>query len=264
MTSARRSNPQTFNRYVYVLNNPLIFVDPLGLEWRTNDKTGKLAWYGDNDDRAGTTEFIDEYYKDGDKWVHLNTNGPNSNADHNDQYGWAGWTYVDASSVPGIYNPDNLPSIQAGESENTSWFGLTVEYFTGTGPSDRQFGPESDMTRNMQTSPDVNVARNSFINQAGSSPQYGRTYGPTGVRFGLDAEDGPLTAGFNMPRQFVGSFTITITEKEDGDALFVLENTTHLKSLLYQIPGIQPIKGGGPLSNRNQTFWWVEKGILKR
>ncbi len=31
MASARASNPQTWNRYTYALNNPLRFVDPLGL-----------------------------------------------------------------------------------------------------------------------------------------------------------------------------------------------------------------------------------------
>ena len=102
-------------------------------------------------------------------------------------------------------------------------------------------------------------------NGGSSSQSWKQTF--TYDRYGnrnFDGEDGPINAGLNMPRQFVGSFTITITEKEDGDALFVLENTTHLKSLLYQIPGIQPITGGGPLSNKHQTFWWMEKGVVRR
>src|SRR5690606_40116706 len=32
MASARRSTPQTFNRYAYVLNRPLSLVDPTGME----------------------------------------------------------------------------------------------------------------------------------------------------------------------------------------------------------------------------------------
>ena len=40
MASGKRGNPQTWNRYVYVLNNPLNIIDPLGLD---GERTG--AWY---------------------------------------------------------------------------------------------------------------------------------------------------------------------------------------------------------------------------
>jgi RHS repeat-associated protein len=39
LTSAEKTNPQTWNRYTYVLNNPINLVDPLGLQ----DTTAELA-----------------------------------------------------------------------------------------------------------------------------------------------------------------------------------------------------------------------------
>ena len=44
LASGNSSNPQTFNRYVYVGNNPLLFVDPTGLIWGENEE-GKVRWF---------------------------------------------------------------------------------------------------------------------------------------------------------------------------------------------------------------------------
>ena len=38
--SASLANPQTFNRYVYVGNNPMNLTDPSGLDWCVNNKSG--------------------------------------------------------------------------------------------------------------------------------------------------------------------------------------------------------------------------------
>jgi hypothetical protein len=114
------------------------------------------------------------------------------------------------------------------------------------------------MTQGMMTSPDVGIARQNFINQGGG------TYGPTGVRFGVNAEDGPFEAGLNMPRQFVGSFTITIKKQRNGDAMFVLQNTTHLKSLLYQMPGSSRLTDQRWLlfqTRRRRTFGLKERSF---
>lgn len=40
LTSARKTNPQSWNRYIYVLNTPLTVVDPNGLEGQQNESIG--------------------------------------------------------------------------------------------------------------------------------------------------------------------------------------------------------------------------------
>ncbi len=48
LASGKSANPQTFNRYVYVGNNPVNVTDPLGLDWYFNSnadsKKGELAY----------------------------------------------------------------------------------------------------------------------------------------------------------------------------------------------------------------------------
>jgi RHS repeat-associated protein len=260
LSSGKPVDPQSWNRYTYVLNNPLVLIDPTGLEWRKHNTSGLIKWYNDDDDRTETTEYSDEYYETADgQWVHLNLSGPSHNPD--DSFNRNGWDYVDAGLVPGRYNIANHDAIgPASSPENSGTIRLTFEFFTGTGPTDRQFGPFSYMTQGLMSSPDVAGHRQNFITQGGG------TYGPAAVRFGVSGEDGPFEAGFNMPRQFVGSFYISIRERAGGEALFVVDNTTHLRSLLYNTPGVQPVDRStmAPLSTKAQTFWWVERGVIKR
>ena len=41
LASGKSADPQTFNRYFYVMNRPLTFVDPTGLQAGTSERTGK-------------------------------------------------------------------------------------------------------------------------------------------------------------------------------------------------------------------------------
>lgn len=147
--------------------------------------------------------------------------------------------------------------MQPAPSENSSWFRLAWEFFSGRGARDRQFGPGSSMTVGLRSSPAIANNRSRFC--AGGGRRY-RGSGSFGL-LGLGSSDGLLRAGRNMPRQFVGSFNIAITPSTDGSALFEVTNTTHLKSLLYQIPGVQDVHRSemGALSNTTQTYWWTEK-----
>ena len=48
LASGNGANPQTFNRYVYVGNDPINITDPLGLDWYTDNKSVQFKWFDDN------------------------------------------------------------------------------------------------------------------------------------------------------------------------------------------------------------------------
>ena len=55
IASAKLAIPQSWNRYAYCLNNPLLFVDPSGLVWGKKDSDDHYQWFDDKDDmRRGT------------------------------------------------------------------------------------------------------------------------------------------------------------------------------------------------------------------
>lgn len=51
LTSGKSGNPQTFNRYVYVGNNPIVITDPLGLDWYQNGN--RFEWFKDKPTEDG-------------------------------------------------------------------------------------------------------------------------------------------------------------------------------------------------------------------
>jgi len=51
LASGKSADPQTFNRYVYVMNNPLIYTDPTGLQAATTISEGR--WYSPNSAEDG-------------------------------------------------------------------------------------------------------------------------------------------------------------------------------------------------------------------
>ena len=74
--------PQTWNRYSYTINNPLLYTDPKGLIWGYHDHDGirTFTWYDDEDalKKAGDTAYTQSQYfsnQAGTDAVYLGSNG---------------------------------------------------------------------------------------------------------------------------------------------------------------------------------------------
>ena len=60
LASGKSVNPQTFNRFVYVGNNPINITDPLGLDWFFNKDKNHYRWFDDKaDDGYTAVDFGD-------------------------------------------------------------------------------------------------------------------------------------------------------------------------------------------------------------
>jgi len=86
MGSAKPAMPQSWNRYSYCINSPLVLVDPSGLIWgsKYDDKTHITTYEWFTGDKVGAgytkvTSFYVEGLIDGRRvGLHLNPEGPNS------------------------------------------------------------------------------------------------------------------------------------------------------------------------------------------
>jgi RHS repeat-associated protein len=309
LASGKSANPQTFNRFVYVMNNPVFLSDPTGkcpVGQCPENYPGPVYTDGngtfDNVQHKGysifTGDIVVEDQKGGTGTYRIFNFGEGSN-------GGSGWYRIEPERLnpsslslitgPGIgerqfyQNPITpalwSPSFSAGAEENSSAPRLAFEFFTGFGPQERQFGPNSDMTRSIRNSPMLEIHKQRFIEGGGASydseiyNQVNNDYPP---RYGMpNAPDGPLTTGLDSPRQFVGSFNVNITELRNnngnfnGNALFQVRNPTHFNSLAYGSVfdkigvSVPTWRRSGNFSGRvmgrtDQTFWWVEKDVIKR
>ena len=54
--------PQSWNGYGYVLNNPLVFIDPSGMVWLYDSKGDLYLWVDDKDYKEGNQYFDDKNY----------------------------------------------------------------------------------------------------------------------------------------------------------------------------------------------------------
>jgi len=303
VAAASSSDPQTLNMYTYCGNDPINHVDPDGLFF------GKLfGWIGKAFKFlfkvvavalfVAAMVLLPTMIAAGGFWLASGA-----------WFGWGSWaalmgiagaaglagwhngkpgaiagaflTRIGGSSnfrtphtFPGGVNSflqdPNVKVMTRGPEEDSSWFRLLVEWATGLGPEERQFGPNSSMTKEIRSSPDVDHHRKAFC--AGGQQPYngGRRFGLLGWSIGThpfvktDAADGLVRAHINFGRQFVGSYMLKIRRIAGSDEVsFVAYNETSIRSLLAGLP-FEVSRNNGksilelPGSTTKQYFSWTE------
>src|SRR5205085_7400848 len=79
LSSGSPTHPQSWNRYTYCLNHPLVLIDPDGLIWGTYEKDGvtHLHWYDTQKEleAAGATAYTGSLiYQTASGWISLSPN----------------------------------------------------------------------------------------------------------------------------------------------------------------------------------------------
>lgn len=119
---------------------------------------------------------------------------------------------------------------------------MTAEFFSGLGPGNLTFDPNSATSQVMAQSGPVQEVLNSYYMTGQTSGLY--TFGLPGL----------VSAGGNPVAQFVGSFRWSITPGSDGINLS-LTNTTSFRSLTYDVgPQWQRGSWPTPMGNTHQTY----------
>jgi RHS repeat-associated protein len=119
---------------------------------------------------------------------------------------------------------------------------MTGEFFSGLGPGNPTFGPESATSQVMAQSGPVQEVLDEYYKTGQPSGLY--SFGATGY----------VAAGVNPVAQFVGSFRWSVTPT-DGGITLSLTNTTSFKSLTYDNgPQWQRGRFPTPMGNTHQTY----------
>jgi RHS repeat-associated protein len=250
LTAANAVNPQSWNRYVYALNNPLMYTDPSGL----------FCYYGD-------TESWDDWQNP-------------SNLDYNSSDGECAATggawYDDVTTD--ISTPPNM--------DDYSNFGLL--WLSGQGPNEIDYGANDGWTLALANSATFDLLRQTYIQQ-GCSNTGGPIPGGSHIGPYVEGYvEGPLgnpalmqVGGFSASGSTTGSTTtFTITNNASNSSFLGLTTVAPvfnagLETIGEYAPSLaqlsafdlnphgldNPSGPSGPRHNINQVFTWTESNL---
>jgi hypothetical protein len=144
--------------------------------------------------------------------------------------------------------------------------GMFVDWATGTGAADREFGGDSIQSADMAMAPGVNGARSEYYRKFLDEISESRNPDLTGLnvtnwvgKFGVK-EVLNATVDLNFTEHFVGSYRVDVYGGPEGTMRFVLSNNSSFKSFAYGVaPAWERLDSvPTPAGNMRQTYTWVE------
>lgn len=285
-------NPQSLNRYVYVLNNPLSFIDPLGLNSvaagcidadgsRTSDTPASSCEGGEDSGETGVSQVVPDCTGPGCPHDPAPPPPPPAPAPDPGDCGFGCRRYPggggDNTGVGGAgAGPGGRTGAAPQPGNSATPFQVGAQWLTGTGPRNQTFHDGDPFTEQLRHHDNVQDVINGV--RDGSLPPNGNhDYNLGGVKgVGLYLRDYStlLTGGLtgNLAVTYLGSYSLHYATS-DGVITFTVKNTsslgsaTHLPIFGYTAAGqsfsrfMTGLAQGGPMSPTTQTFIFHEHVI---
>lgn len=205
LASGKSANPQSFNRYSYVGNNPLLLVDRNGLIWGRSDD-GRVRWFAKNLGK-GFSEFRP------DNWQYIGANNKLVTLDPNSRK----YTMSDVPIRPGpVENP--IPTFLSG--------GRQAVFDSGTGAA-KGVGNFFIDTWNFATNAIVN-SRGGVYFPGGTNPfaiQRYPVFSGTEARFSVGTELGLMFSPSAAAAPFSAGSSLSVVPAESYVTVFRVEGT---------------------------------------
>jgi RHS repeat-associated protein len=247
------SNPQSWNRYSYVLNDPSDFTDSQGLFTQGPGSPPpppppslpcNLGIDGINSDPGLAGDSTSIPCTTFQPWLLQNIACILSGGCHSES-GGGGGPATNPATNSSRKKGCSVPPATAGQyaSATGTVAAMTSQFASGLGPADRAFAPDSAVSRVMGQSGPVREVLNDYYMTGKTSDLY--TFGGPGL----------VSAGFNPVAQFVGSFRWSIS-----NGILTLKNTTSFRSLTYDKGPQWPRGPAGtpgfttPMGNTHQIY----------
>jgi RHS repeat-associated protein len=238
------SNPQSWNMYSYVLNNPLKYVDPFGLDCAYLNDAGNGI---ENSDRSSS---IGECGKTGGYWVSGAVNTLNVDSGGGYHFGYQG-VAADGNYTTTTYdhylgpNTDNSLSSAYGAAA-----GLLSDFLTGSGDTVRNYDLSTVEGRNILQSKGIQQLNARIKAGCGSGQQSGPvnlSSGQAAANIPSDAANSPV--GGQVGGYAGGSYT------NNGDSTDIsFTNVAGAHSFVYHATPDRPSGSTGPGRSIIQNF----------